>query len=97
MEATKNDLSYNSTKLDYLALVRTSKIAFAHTRNELDRYLNQTHEIKPCFSYSHLARIIKEEADQLIIAAEVMDTLEGGLSREKLEVVNKPEVEKETE
>ena len=92
MQATMNDLSHNSTKLDYQAMLKTARIAFAHTRNELDKYLHQTHEIKPHLSYAHIARIIKEEADQLVIAAEVMDTLEGGLSREELEVVNKPEV-----
>lgn len=90
MNHIDNDLSYNSTKLDYLAMLKTSKIAFAHTCNELDGYLHQTHQINPSLSYDHLARLIREEANQLVIAAETMVTLEGGLSWEELEVVNKP-------
>lgn len=92
MNHTENDLSYNSTKLDYLAMLKTSRIAFAHTRNELSGYLLQTHDIKPSLSYDYLARLIKEEADQLVIAAETMVTLEGGLYREELEIVHKLEV-----
>jgi len=95
MEATKNDLSFNSTKLDYLALLKTARIAFAHTRNDLDRYLGRTHDFNPTPNYASLAGRIKEEADQLVVAAETMHTLEEGLTREELEVVNKPEVKKE--
>lgn len=93
MKVTKNDLSFNSTELDYLAMLSTAEIAFAHTRNELDRYIHQTHEIKPTLSYDHLARLIKCEADNLVTAAETMHTLREGLSREELKVVNKPKVE----
>ena len=92
MNQTQNDLSCNQTKLDYLAMVKTSRVAFAHIRNELDRYLHQTHEIKPQLGLDFLAKLIKEEANELVIAAETMHTLEGGLSREELEIVNKPEV-----
>ncbi len=93
MEHTKNVLSYNHVGLDYLALLRISKTAFVHCRNELDRYLSRTHDGTPRLNYSHLAGLIKREADELVIAAETMYTLEEGLSREELEVVNKPEVE----
>lgn len=95
MNQTKNDLSYNQTKLDYLALLKTARIAFAHTRNDLDRYLGQTHAFNPTPNYASLAGRIKQEADELVIAAETMHTLEEGLSREELEVINKPEVKRE--
>jgi len=87
---TTHDLSFGKVELDYEALLRTSKIALAHTRNELEKYLSQTHDIKPRFSYTFLADQIKIEADALVVAAETMDTLEGGLTREELMVVNKP-------
>jgi len=95
VEHTKNDLSFNKVELDYEALLKTSKIAFAHVRNELKRLLDQTHEISPSFNYFHLADRIKTEADALVIAAETMHTLEEGLAREELDVVNKPDVWKE--
>lgn len=91
MKKTQNDLSFNKTELDYLALLRTSEIAFAHTRNELDKYLHQTHDITPRLAYDFLARLILGEAEELVIAAETMHTLREGLSREELLVVNKPE------
>ena len=91
MNKTQHDLSYNSTKLDYMALLRTSQIAFTHTRNELDRYLHQTYELKPALSYDYLAGLIAQEAEQLVVAAETMHTLKEGLNREELEIVNKPE------
>ena len=95
MKHTEHDLSYNSTKLDYQALLRTARIAFAHTRNELNRHLHQTHEFNPIPDYAHLARLINEEAEQLVIAAETMHTLKEGLTREELEIVNKPKVKEE--
>lgn len=93
MKVTKNDLSFNKTELDYQAMLTTSKIAFAHVRNKLEDYLHQTHDIKPRFSYASLASRIEEEAEQLLVVAETMYTLEEGLTREELMVVNKPEIE----
>ncbi len=95
MDRTKHDLSFNQVKLDYQALLRTSIIAFAHTRNEIARLTHDTYSLKPALSLHHTARLIAEEADKMVVAAETMDTLEEGLTREELEVINKPEVRKE--
>ncbi len=94
MQVTKNDLSFNHTTLDYQALHRTAVIAFAHTRNEIERYLHETHEIGRT-NFSSTAGYILKEAEQLAVVAETLHTLEEGLTREELEIVNKPEVAKE--
>ena len=92
MQATKNDLSYNQTKLDYQALLDTAEIAFANTREELNKNLHSLYEhpLKGCF-YLTTSRV-ETLAKQLNTVAETLYTLRGGLTREELEVVNKPEV-----
>ena len=92
MDTTQNDLSHNHTKLDYQALLKCATIAFAHTRNEVEKYIHNTHSLDSDIHYSSDARRLLEEAKQMVIAAETMDTLKGGLTREELEIVNKPEI-----
>lgn len=94
MEFTKNDLSYDQTKLDYQAMLTTAQIAFSHTREEINRHIHNTYNISGKVNYSLEAKWIKEEADKLAIIAETMDTLQGGLTRSQIEVVNKPEVKR---
>ncbi len=91
MNRTQHDLSCDQTKLDYQALVRTADIAFAHTRNELERCLHRTHDIPEHNPYREGGRIY-ELAEQLSIVAETAHTLREGLTRSQLEIVNKPEV-----
>lgn len=95
MDHTQNDLSYNHTKLDYQAMVKTAQIAFASSRDGIARLIHQTYDINPHVNYKLIGQRIKEEADRLVIAAETMYTLDGGLEREELEIVNKPEVKHE--
>ena len=89
MQITKNDLSHNSTKLDYMAMLRTAQIAFAHTRNEVERLVQKTHDLNPHTDHSLTCEWLLREAGQLAVAAEMVHTLEGGLEREELEVINK--------
>jgi len=89
MQVTKNDLSFNSTKLDYMAMLQTAQIAFAHTRNEVERLVGKTHDLNPHADHSLTCGRILDVAEQLVVAAETMHTLEGGLEREELEVINK--------
>ncbi len=98
MNRTQHDLSYDQTKLDYQALVRTADIAFAHTRNELDRCLHRTHDIPvegQTYNPYHEGGRIYELAEQLSVVAETAHTLHEGLTRSQLEIVNKPEVKEE--
>ena len=92
MEATKCDLSSNQVQLDYMAMLATARTAFAHTRNEMERLITSTHGLNLHADYSLTCKWLLDEAKQLVVAAEVMHTLDAGLDREELEVVNKPEV-----
>jgi len=91
MKHTQNDLSHDSTKLDYQALVRTAGIAFSHSRNEIERLLHKTYDLNSHINHSLTSERIFDEASKLVVAAETLHTLEGGLSRSQLEIVNKPE------
>ena len=92
MQVTKHDLSYDEVKLDYQALLRTSVIAFARTRNEIERLVNHTHSLTEK-NFSSTARCIYDEAEKLVVAAETWHALEEGLTRRHLEVINKPDIE----
>ncbi len=98
MNLTKHDLSYDETKLDYQALVRTADIAFVHTRNEIERLLHRTHDIptegQPVIN-SHVCGRINDLAEQLAVSAETAHTLHEGLTRHRLKVINKPKVKEE--
>ena len=95
MNVTQNDLSFNSTKLDYKALLTTAEIAFAHSREEINRHLSSLYKypLEGCFYLE--AEHIEWEAKSLHIISETMYTLREGLTRQDLEIVNKPEVKEE--
>ncbi len=95
MDRTKHDLSFNSTSLDYMALLKTAEIAFALSKREVGRHMNtlSMYPLKSCFYLD--AQWLEDEAKHLSIAAETLYTLREGLSREELKVVNKPEVKEE--
>jgi len=89
MDVTKNDLSYNEAKLDYRALLDTATIAFAHTRNEIERLVHRTHDLNPHTNYASVARQLLDEAKRMAVAAETMHTLQEGLTRENILIINK--------
>jgi len=95
MNKTQNDLSYDSTKLDYQALITTARIAKGRGLREIERYLSHLHNLKSKSSDYLDAQYLEEEAGYLVIACETLHTLEGGLERSQLEIVNKPEVKEE--
>jgi len=85
-------------ELDYVALEKTSVIAFAHVRNEIDRLLYATHGYAPSVTTSLLSALssrIKEEADELVIVAETYHTLHEGLTRSNINILNKPEIKEQ--
>jgi len=92
MQDTENDLSYDSTKLDYQAMLMTSKIAYSACLREIRKHHRDMTSFKPPFIPYLSARWLADEAKYLVIVAETMYTLEEGLSRSQLEVVNKPDV-----
>lgn len=97
MDKTKNDLCADKVTLDYQAMLDASKIAYSHCIREVERHLAELRSVgvitaKPSFLPYLSAQWLAKEAEQLVIAAETMYTLEAGLSRSQLEVVNKPEI-----
>jgi len=95
MDVTKNDLSYNSTKLDYQALVTTSKIAYGKLLISIYRQYRLLQETESNTKRYLEAKYLKDDAIQLVIVAETLSTLLEAESREELVIVNKPEVFKE--
>ena len=91
MNRTKHDLSYNSTKLDYQALIDTANIAVGHCVEKVSHYLSEFHklDVKPTPS---VTQWLEREGRYLAIANETLHTLREGLEREELEIINKPEV-----
>lgn len=92
MNKTQNDLSYDSTNLDYQALITTARIAKSRGLREISRYLNNLQNFPPKSSDYLDAQYLAEEAGYLVIVCETLHSLEGGLTRSQLEIVNKPEV-----
>ena len=95
MDVTKCDLSANQTKLDHQALLDTARIATGHCVEGVASYLSESRGklFKEDVTGIHLnAHWLAREAEQLDIAAEVLATLMGSLSREEIEIVNKPKI-----
>ena len=74
-------------------MLKVAKVAFDQTRNEMDRMMDKTHDFtKLDLNYTSICSRLFELASNLAIISEVMYTLDAGLSRSQLEIVNKPEV-----
>lgn len=94
MKRTKNDLSYNHSKLDFKAMAKTARIAFGAKLNEIHQ---RTENLMRLMEYTGAdtyleAQWIADAAIGLSIAAETMHTLENAKVREEIEIVNKPPV-----
>lgn len=95
MNVTKNDLSYNSTRLDYQALVTTAKVAYGQLLASIYKKYRTLQETESSTERYLEAKYLKDYAIQLVIVAETLSTLLEAESREELTIVNKPEVFKE--
>jgi hypothetical protein len=98
MQATKNDLSANEAKLDYVALVKTAEIAVGHSLEQVSYYLNEIRKDRLGNYVTGLhcdANNMKNEAVMLEIACETLATLRGGETRENIVIVNKKEIQAE--
>jgi hypothetical protein len=89
VDKTKNDLSYNEAKLDYQAMLSTSKSAYVHCLEEISRHLHNMRQLHPPYQPYLSAQWLAREAGQLVTIAETMSTLEGGLTRDSVLIVNK--------
>ena len=95
MQVTKNDLSYDQTKLDYQAMLTTAEVAFAGLRENIRHHLDKLSEYPLTGCFYLTTGYIASDAKYLNIIAETLHTLREGLTRHELEVVNKPEVKEE--
>jgi len=90
---TQNDLSAGKVRLDYQALLTTARAAFEHCKEALYQEYKHLENI----GYSarglyYTAGRIAHIGEELTIIANTLVTLEGGLDRQKVEIVNKPEI-----
>jgi hypothetical protein len=92
MYKTQNDLSYNSATLDYTALVDTTKIADYLLREKM---LDELSSLGKCADAGSTKRLHAERLTSLAksyqTVAETLDTLLGGLTRDRIDMTNKPE------
>jgi len=70
-------------------MLATSKIAYVHCLEEIGRHLNNMRQPNPKFLPYLSAQWLIREAEHLVVAAETMVTLEEGLNRETITIVNK--------
>ena len=88
---TKNDLSANTVKLDYQALLYMAKVA---TGKCLETIGKQTDKIRSAIDLAEVTQLslqalwISDEANNLAICADTLAALLGGIDRENVEIVN---------
>lgn len=93
-QTTKNDLSFNHAEVDHGALLTVARLAFFYGRERCEKHLGNL--IRPpgngrvCL-YTD-AQYLAKDANNLAVIAETLYTLEESLTREELEIVNKPPV-----
>ena len=98
MDLTQHDLSSNEVKLDYQALVWTAEIAVGKAKQEICRYYNKIDNACLPFDGTALrlnAQWLLSEAKCFCIACETLSALKGGLDREDVTIINKPEIKLE--
>lgn len=86
---TKYDLCSDTVALDYSELERTAKIAVRYSLEALSQRLGKWHDIKPRLT-SVDAEWMLQNAQALATATTTLYYLEEGLTREVVEVVNRP-------
>ena len=91
MEATKNDLSYDATSLDWQALEKSVQIAYSSLLNQIktgSEKMQNTLVYEGSADWMEAARVASS-AKELAIVAETYHTIQGANCRRKLEIVNK--------
>ncbi len=91
---TKNDLSYNETKLDYQAMLKTAAIATRELREQVNRLNSQLCDdlLHNEVTGIHLkSQWLAEYAQSLAITADTYSALLGAKERENISIINKAE------
>ena len=91
MNATKNDLSYDATSLDWQALEKSVTIAYGALLNQIRTSSEKMHNTlyyEGAANYQEAARMASS-AKELVMVAETLHTVQGANCRRKLEIVNK--------
>jgi len=91
---TQNDLCANKVTLDYQTMLEVARSDYAYALQEVHRSCDRLHAY-PFKESNSMRKILAEglvgDATRLSIAANMLSTLEDGLGREMVEVVNKGE------
>jgi hypothetical protein len=91
MKETKNDLSFNSTTLDWGALEDSVSIAYNLLLNQIridSTKLQNAMEYEGCADYMTANKLVNT-AKSLVVVAETLHTVQGAATRKGLEIVNK--------
>ena len=91
MNATKNDLSYDATSLDWQALEKSVTIAYGALLNQIrtsSEKMQNTLYYEGAADWMEAGKIASS-AKELAIVAETLHTVQGANCRRKLEIVNK--------
>lgn len=99
MKSTKNDLSFNKAELDFQAMLKTAAVAFGQVKESLHRELaliENTHFNERRVSSVYL-ETFKNLAESFAIVGETYNTLLEATKRENLTIINKPEVNRDSE
>ena len=91
METTQNDLSYNHASLDYLELIKTARIAVKYSLEAVSERLRDWRDLKKKPTNLN-AEWFLQDATALAISTAMLHYLEEGITREEIEILNKPEV-----
>ena len=94
MDYTKHDLSYDMAELDYQALLETARVAFHSLLQSISEHSDKCHHGDITRRFLE-AGWLYQDAKELTIVAETLSTLEGGLTRSQIEIINKPNKEPE--
>lgn len=93
---TKHDLSFDKTKLDFDALMRTASIAYSNSRCEVERLLSELQNTFPegykSAKFPLDGERLAKAAEQLAVAASTYHTLVNAMDRNEIEIINKPVV-----
>lgn len=93
MNVTKNDLSFNETKLDFEAMRTTAIIAYTSKLHSICRRLSELQSASNLTTGTYLiAGYLRQDAEDLVIVAETLVTLNEAIKRNIIEIINKPEV-----
>ena len=89
---TKNDLSFQEATLDYEAMVRCARIAVYEVQGNIEDYNKKLHKAL-AEGDTTLLKLVPEwmerEMGKLVVCAETLASLIGGLDRAHVTIVNR--------